>query len=114
MTNSTPPALVDITPETTAPLSMHYANSDYRLSPTQPKANWARLSKPPVKAHCDECARIQHETRGASGPRMQPRHRRTIPDGGPKLLLCGRHAEAWRERDRIDAPAEAASGKGRR
>lgn len=102
MTKPQTSALVDITPVTGAPLSQGYDTPEYRLDRSRPKASWAKLSKPPAKAHCDECARLQHETRGAAGPRMQPRYRRTLPDGGPKLLLCGRHAEAWRDRDDQD------------
>lgn len=47
---------------------------------------------------CDECAALQHETRGQYGPRHPARQRRAIT-GGPDLLLCHTHADAWRTRD---------------
>lgn len=50
---------------------------------------------------CHECAQRQHETRGASGPRRQARHRRKCPAGGT-LDLCSAHARLWRERDDED------------
>lgn len=112
MNDPTPPTLVDFDRVTDAPLSRHYSNSDYRLSRSRPNVDWDNLTKPPAKDHCAECFMVQHETRGKSEPRMQPRWRRTIP-GGPQLLLCSRHAEAWRERDRADVPAKAAARKGR-
>lgn len=85
-----------------APLSWHYDTVEYRLGPTQPKATWTSVTGSAAGAACDECARLQHETRGAFGPRMRPRHQRTVLGGGPTLALCGTHATAWRDRDADD------------
>jgi len=88
-----------LTAETGAPLSEHFAVEAYRVRGSE-RPKWAKAT---VRTkHCDECAMIQHETRGAVGPRMQPRHRRTLPDRKVSLLLCTRHAQAWRERDEAD------------
>ena len=81
-----------------APLSQHFADVLYRIRPDdQPKWLKTTASSRP----CDECAWLQHETGGTYGLRKAPRHRRCFI-GGPTLLLCALHAEAWRERDTAD------------
>jgi hypothetical protein len=52
---------------------------------------------------CDECFANQHETRGASGHRLEARTRRVLP-GGTALNLCRIHEELWRRKDAEDAP----------
>jgi len=51
---------------------------------------------------CQECSQLQHETRGAFGPRRQVTHRRKHPYGGV-LELCNEHTRLWKERDEQDA-----------
>jgi len=95
--------LVDVTPVTSAPFSVAHTAPEYRVGPSNPKPRWAKIDNPAPGAFCDECATRQHETRGASGPRMQPRQRRTITGRREaSLRLCTRHATAWRERDTAD------------
>lgn len=112
MTN--PDTLIDVAPSTAAPLSAFYDTAVYHLERGM-AAKWTKGGGG-RGAHCDECARIQHETRGASGPRMAPRERRTIAhgEGSVSLLLCSRHAAAWRDRDQADSPAVPTTKKGRR
>ncbi|WP_280466549.1 hypothetical protein [Nocardia cyriacigeorgica] len=114
MTN--PDTLIDLAPSTAAPLSAFYDTAVYRLGRGE-VAQWTKGGGGRA-AHCDECARLQHETRGASGPRMAPRERRTVirecPEGAVSLLLCTRHATAWRDRDDTDAPTAPTTKKGRR
>ncbi len=87
--------------QTGADLSAHYDTPEYRLSPAKPRATWATK----VGTYCDECVRLQIETRGASGRRMPPKQLRTV--AGTSLALCNRHANAWHDRDDADAPAGA-------
>lgn len=47
---------------------------------------------------CDECFAEQHETRGASGQRLEAKVRRTIKQGAA-LNLCRIHEELWKRRD---------------
>jgi len=105
MTKPQTRALVDVTPETSAELSAKFADPDYRASAGR-RPSWAKIANPAAKgAMCAECAQLQHETRGAFGPRMQPRTRRSFPKsagGSPALALCTRHAQAWRDRDAED------------
>lgn len=97
-----PGALIPVRHQTTAELSAHWSGRDYRASASRPP----KYLKAPSGGgrHCAECAWRQHETRGASGPRMRPAFTRSLPSAPElePLLLCGRHAEAWRERDRRD------------
>ena len=98
--------LLQVVPETTAPLSRHYANRSYQATPAEvPK--WTKTSA--TTKHCDECAMLQHETGGRFGPRKQPKHRRGFP-GGPVLYLCSLHAQAWRDRDTADIKRLTRSG----
>lgn len=108
MNNTAPsPTLLSVPQHHSAELSAHFDTPEYRLSRTQPRATWTTK----VGTYCDECAQLQHETRGASGPRMQPKQRRTVARAS--LALCNRHANAWHDRDDADAPA-AAGRKARR
>ncbi|MFD7045618.1 hypothetical protein [Rhodococcus jostii] len=89
----------ELTVTVSAPLSTTYANPSYRAS-AQEKPKWTPVKvKAPIP--CDECAAVQHETRGRFGPRASARQRRGFV-GGPILRLCTRHANAWRERDTRD------------
>ncbi|MFE4461446.1 hypothetical protein ACFROC_29190 [Nocardia tengchongensis] len=98
-------ALVDVTPETSAPLSRHFSAEPWRATAAR-RPKWQKIANPSPAAHCSECAVLQHETRGEFGPRMQPRARRTFAgDKASALVLCSRHAQAWRARDAVDAPA---------
>lgn len=87
-------ALVDPTPQQRAELSTAYDTPEYRAAGRA--VRWSAYKG--TREHCAECAARQHETRGAYGPRMRPTQRRALP-GGPTLLLCGCHAQAWRDRD---------------
>lgn len=91
---------VDPEPELSAPLSKYYNTATYRATPER-RPSWAQIKNPAPGSWCDECARRQHETRGESGQRAQPRHRRSF--AGEKadtaLRLCSRHETAWKERD---------------
>lgn len=93
------PLWPELTQTTTAPLSKAFENPSYRASATE-KPKWTPVKvKAPMA--CDECAAVQHETRGTYGPRANARQRRAFV-GGPILRLCTRHANAWRERDEKD------------
>lgn len=50
-----------------------------------------------TRATCDECFAVQHEDRGTGWPRNTAITRRT--SGEHVLLLCGMHAELWKEKD---------------
>lgn len=86
-------------PEPSIPdLSDALADPFHRLRPGQ-QATWT-----PVRAStvdCQECAHLQHERRGAFGPRRQAKWRRKTPDG-TRMDLCRGHALAWRTRDHTD------------
>lgn len=76
------------------PLSRIYDTPTYRARPnTRPVYRDA-----PIQAPCDECVAVQHETHGKFGPRLPARVRRILV-GAPDLRLCGRHVQAWRDRD---------------
>lgn len=80
------------------PLSAALATAPWRLRRGQ-MARWTRIR--PRTLDCQECAHLQHEMRGAYGPRRQAKHRRVVP-GFTRLDLCHAHAQAWRERDQND------------
>lgn len=110
MTSTGTPALVDVQAETSASLSQRYATQpDYQARPGD-RPRWSKIDTPPAGAMCDECAQLQHETRGRYGPRKQPRERRTFPAiagkraAGPALRLCYQHAQVWHAKDDHDAP----------
>lgn len=87
------------TSSTTTPLLSDVFDTDhYRARPTD-NITWTprRTTQP-----CDECAALQHQTRGAAGPRRPAKHRRTITPDNIALLLCHNHADAWRARDHHD------------
>ncbi|WP_067904544.1 hypothetical protein [Nocardia vaccinii] len=87
-------------------LSARYDDPEYRASAAA-RPSWAKIATPPTGAWCDECAQLQHETRGASGLRMPPRMRRSIPGHRELALkLCSRHGQAWKERDAADLPTD--------
>lgn len=79
----------------TASLSQQFAHGEYRAGPGV-KVKWTRRA-PRTRADCDECAALQHETRGAYWPRRQVRVRRAVH--GTTLDLCPLHAAAWKDRD---------------
>lgn len=79
-------------------LSARFGNGEYRAGPGM-KVKWTRKA-PRARADCDECAALQHETRGAYGPRRQVRARRAVT--GTTLDLCAAHAVAWKSRDIAD------------
>jgi len=87
-------------PEQPVELSKELASYAYRLAVDE-VAKWTDIK---VKAprDCQECAQLQHETRGSFGPRRQAKHRRAHPMG-PKLELCSAHTEQWKVRDAKDS-----------
>lgn len=92
------PALFPKPDEEPPRLSERYGHGEYRAGPGI-KVRWARRA-PRARADCDECAALQHETKGEYWPRRQVRQRRTM--GETRLDLCGAHAAAWRDRDALD------------
>lgn len=81
-------------------LSDRYDEYAYRASRRRPP-KWAKLPAATAKtAMCAECVQLQHETRGAAGPRSRPTQIRR--SGDTELVLCVAHAESWRERDAAD------------
>jgi hypothetical protein len=122
------PALpVEVRPAPAVSLSGKYrTDAEYRANAEwQPK--WTPVKPGPRAGACDECAQLQHETRGKFGPRMQPRKRRVFPTKsapdpatghtirvkGPVLALCSRHAQAWEELDADDIGPEQGRRAGR-
>lgn len=79
-------------------LSHQFAASTWRLAPGE-KAKWTALKVRTID--CRECAVLQHEQRGAYGPRRIAKHRRVTPAG--RLDLCRAHSQGWRERDAVDS-----------
>lgn len=79
-------------------LSKRFGHGEYRAGPGQ-KVKWTP-KKPRVHTDCEECSALQHETRGAYGPRRQIRTRRAV--NGTGLDLCHAHALAWKGRDTHD------------
>lgn len=102
MSNSNPPALpgVDAEPVLSAPLSRHYDTPDYRAT-AERRPTWTPIKNAGPRASCDECAQLQQETRGASGMRARPRHRRSFAgeNAATALRVCSPHEVAWKERD---------------
>lgn len=93
------PLWPNLTPVDSAPMSKAFAVMSYRSSPEE-RPKWSAIKvKNPMP--CDECAAVQHETKGAYGPRANAKQRRAFK-GGPILRLCTRHANAWHERDQKD------------
>lgn len=97
------------TKTTKTTLSRGFAASLYRWRSGMPRPHYAQVKG---RDRCDECVARAHEqyaTSGAlAGARSSVRERRTLtaPDATRTLLLCGAHAELWRERDAADgAPA---------
>lgn len=82
-------------------LSKTLAACQYRLGPGD-QARWIRIN---VKTlDCMECAHLQHETRGAFGPRRQAKRRRIGPEPDfARLDLCRAHALVWEQRDETDS-----------
>jgi hypothetical protein len=89
------PALFPKPEKQTPALSTMFAHGEYRAGPGV-KVKWTRRA-PRGTADCDECAALQHETRGAFWPRRQVRVRRSV--NGTTLELCAAHAVAWKNRD---------------
>lgn len=93
-------AMFDVDPAEPVQLSKALAVYEFRLAADE-TAKWTDIK---VKAprDCQECAQLQHETRGPNDPRRQAKHRRTHPMG-PKLELCSAHTEQWKVRDVEDS-----------
>jgi hypothetical protein len=79
-------------------LSLWLSAPVYRLTPGQ-RAKWTELHVKTVD--WQECAMLQHETRGGFGPRRVAKHRRRLPSG-MALDLCRAHTMAWKRRDSDD------------
>ena len=89
--------------EYTVPVSQRYlADPAYRATRVR-KPKWTPASR---NAICAECLQLQHETRGKSGTRFQPRTRRSLPrtldHPHTAMTLCARHTESWRAIDHKD------------
>src|SRR5262245_24608512 len=80
-------------------LSAGLGGAAWRLEPGQ-RARWTDLRVKTID--CVECTWLQHETRGAYGPRRQAKRRRTAGQR-PRLDLCRAHALAWKQRDETDS-----------
>jgi hypothetical protein len=93
------PALFPEPPRDLPDLSAALATPAYRLDRGE-KAKWTRINVKTID--CVECTHLQHETRGAFGPRRQAKWRRALPEGH-RLDLCRAHEMAWRERDKTDS-----------
>lgn len=72
----------------------------YRLAKGE-KAKWTEVKLKTYRP-CEECAHVQHENGGGTGPRRQAKRRRRHPMG-PSLELCHAHAKLWEARDEIDS-----------
>lgn len=79
-------------------LSTRFGSGDYRAGHGQ-KVKWTRKA-PRLRADCDECTALQHETHGEFWPRRQVRSRRAV--NTTVLDLCSGHAAAWKDRDTVD------------
>lgn len=94
--------MFDVQPAGPVQLSKALAVYEYRLALDE-VAKWTDIRVKAPKP-CQECAQLQHETRGSFGPRRQAKHRRTHPMG-PKLELRSAHTEQWKVRDAEDSHA---------
>jgi hypothetical protein len=81
-------------------LSAHLAAFAYLLARGE-TAKWTQIKLKTYRP-CEECAWVQHESRGDFGPKRQAKHRRRHPMG-PQLELCTAHMKLWKERDERDA-----------
>lgn len=93
------PALFPEPPPDMPALSAQLSGPAWRLEPGG-RARWTQISVKTID--CAECTWLQHETRGAFGPRRQAKRRRKA-DGMPRLDLCRSHAQAWQQRDENDS-----------
>lgn len=81
-----------------APLFDEPPPRDFGLSRMHARARGQATYRPSSsKQPCDECMALQHETSGGWGSRAPVRHVRETAE--KRLLLCGPHAQLWRERD---------------
>jgi hypothetical protein len=79
-------------------LSARYAHPPW-LAGHGDTVRWTRQAAT-GRADCDECAALQHETRGEFWPRRQVRARRVVnTNPATALRLCGAHTAAWKDRD---------------
>lgn len=86
-------------PEPAPPgLSTGLAGQHEITAPTQ-KVKWTRRAAT-SRVDCQECAMLQHETRGSYGPRRRAKWRRTTCLGA-HLDLCTAHMQAWKARDAL-------------
>jgi hypothetical protein len=77
-------------------LSRHLAEHHQLIQPWD-TVKWTRRAAK-SRLDCQECAMVQHETRGAYHPRRRAKLRRTTSFGS-RLDLCNAHAQAWKTRD---------------
>lgn len=87
-------------------ISKHHSTPVYKASKNRPSRYRNSGSRQP----CEECAYVQHESRGSdvgrrrmqSGTRLLPEVKRgdkVIHPAGPTLRLCSAHLDEWRARD---------------
>lgn len=82
------PALHESGPTRTFPLSGYFG---HHAGPG------AKYKSSTSRQPCDECIRLQHDSRGAFGTRGRVRWERT--GHGGRLLLCEAHKQEWTELD---------------
>lgn len=61
-------------------------------------ATWSSY-RPKNRSQCEDCVAYLHENRGVGPPVAAARFKRRA--GGTDRLLCGQHAQRWRDADQM-------------